>query len=115
MHSYHFQNIPGESNLRKVLGAYPTRLCLEHDKVFSLPYRSVEGLACSLMRLMGLDLPVPDHTQMSRRDRQLPVVIPRKERQEPTHSLVDSTGLKIQGEGEWKKRLTLLSEFSPLL
>ena len=33
--------------------------------VFSLPYRSVEGLACSLMRLMGLELPVPDHTQMS--------------------------------------------------
>jgi hypothetical protein len=45
--------------------------------VFSLPYRSVEGLACSLMRLMGVDLPVPDHMQMSRRAIQLPVKIPR--------------------------------------
>ena len=72
--------------------------------VFSLPYRSVEGLACSLMRLMGLELPVPDHTQMSRRASRLPVVIPRKERQEPIHLVVDSTGLKIYGEGEWKVR-----------
>jgi len=72
--------------------------------VFKLPYRSVEGLACSLMRLMGLELPVPDHTQMSRRASRLPVVIPRKERQEPIHLVVDSTGLKIYGEGEWKVR-----------
>ena len=53
--------------------------------VFSLPYRSVEGLACSLMRLMGVDLPVPDHMQMSRRAIQLPVTIPRKEWQDPIH------------------------------
>lgn len=72
--------------------------------VFSLPYRSVEGLARSLMRLMGLDLPVPDHTQISRRARRLPVTITRKERQGPIHLVVDSTGLKIYGEGEWKVR-----------
>ena len=56
------------------------------------------------MRLMVLDLPVPDHTQMSRRATQLPVTIPRKERQEPIHLVVDSTGLKIYSEGEWKVR-----------
>lgn len=72
--------------------------------VFSLPYRSVEGLAGSLMRLMGLDLPVPDHTQISRRASRLSVTIPRKERQGPIHLVVDSTGLKIYGEGEWKVR-----------
>ena len=72
--------------------------------VFGLPYHSVEGLAYSLMRLMGLELPVPDHTQMSRRARRLQVVIPRKERQELIHLVVDSTRLKIYGEGEWKVR-----------
>jgi len=56
------------------------------------------------MRLMGLELPVPDHTQMSRRARRLQVMIPRKERQEPLHLVLDSTGLKIYGEGEWKVR-----------
>ncbi len=53
------------------------------------------------MRLMGLELPVPDHTQMSRRASRLPVMIPR---QEPIHLVVDSTGLKVYGEGEWKVR-----------
>ncbi|MDD5320330.1 MAG: transposase [Methylococcales bacterium] len=61
----------------------------------------MEELACSLMRLMGLELPVPDHTQMSRRASRLPVMIPR---QEPIHLVVDSTGLKVYGEGEWKVR-----------
>lgn len=72
--------------------------------VFGLPYRALEGFAGSLMRLMGLDFPVPDHTQMSRRARRLPVVIPRRERPGPIHLVVDSTGLKIYGEGEWKVR-----------
>jgi hypothetical protein len=75
-----------------------TQVLLMLKAVFSLPYRSVEGLACSLMRLMGLKLPVPDHTQISRRASRLPVVISRKERQEPLHWVVDSTGLKIYAE-----------------
>lgn len=72
--------------------------------VFHLPYRAVEGLARSLVGLMGLDLPVPDHTQMSRRARSLRAGIPRRPRPGPVHLVVDSTGLKIFGEGEWKVR-----------
>jgi len=72
--------------------------------VFRLPYRAVKGLAHSLMRLMAVDLPVPTHTQMSRRARRLQVAIPRRERSGPVHVVVDSTGLKIYGEGEWKVR-----------
>ncbi|QJD31347.1 IS5 family transposase [Methylococcus geothermalis] len=71
--------------------------------VFGLPYHSVEGLAGSLMRLMGVALPVPDPTQMSRRAKRL-AVIPRRERPGPVYWVVDSTGLKIHGEGEWKVR-----------
>jgi hypothetical protein len=56
------------------------------------------------MRLCQLDLPVPDHTHMSRRAAQLSVKIPRRPRKGPTHVVVDSTGLKIFGEGEWKVR-----------
>jgi hypothetical protein len=72
--------------------------------VFGLPYRALEGFARSLMTLMKLDFPVPDHTQMSRRARSLQVAIPRRERPGPIHLVVDSTGLKIYGEGEWKVR-----------
>jgi transposase len=78
--------------------------CLTLKTLFRLPYRATEGLLKSLMRLCGLDLPVPDHTHMSRRAASLTVAIPRRPRKGPTHVVVDSTGLKIFGEGEWKVR-----------
>ena len=58
--------------------------------VFGLPYRSVEGLACSLMRLMGLELPVPDHTQMSRR---APLVASRDSTQRAAEAYSPGSGL----------------------
>ncbi|PKL74165.1 MAG: IS5/IS1182 family transposase, partial [Candidatus Melainabacteria bacterium HGW-Melainabacteria-1] len=78
--------------------------CLTLKVLFRLPYRATEGLLKSLMRLCALDLPVPDHTHMSRRAATLEVKIPRRPRVGGTHVVVDSTGLKIFGEGEWKVR-----------
>jgi hypothetical protein len=72
--------------------------------VFDLPYRMVEGLAGSIIQLMGLTLSIPDHTLMSRRAKTLTVVIPRRSRSGPIDGVVDSTGLKVYGEGEWKVR-----------
>src|SRR3954470_5813757 len=75
--------------------------------VFRLAYRQTEGLIGSLMRLLGLDLPVPDHTTLSRRAATLEVPRPRSgnadagRNAEPVHLLVDSTGLKLCGPGEW--------------
>lgn len=84
--------------------ALAIQTCLTLKTLFRLPYRATEGLMKSLMRLNGLDLPVPDHTHMSRRAAQLAVKIPRRPRTGPVHVVVDSTGLKIFGEGEWKVR-----------
>src|SRR6187200_3075094 len=60
------------------------------------------------MGLLGLDLPVPDHTTLSRRAATLEVPRPRSDsspnahtRTEPVHLLVDSTGLRLCGPGEW--------------
>lgn len=72
--------------------------------VFHLPYRALEGFARSLMHLMDLPLPIPDHSHRSRRGRTLQVVIPRQARPGPIHVVVDSTGLKVYGAGEWKVR-----------
>lgn len=80
------------------------QMLLVLKQVFHLPYRALEGLGRSLMHLMGLDLPIPDHTHLSRRVRALVVQIPRQERHGPIHVVVDSTGLKVFGEGEWKVR-----------
>ena len=72
--------------------------------VFDLPYRMVEGLAGSIVRLLGLTLSIPDPTLLSRRAKPLRVEIPRRARTGPIHLVVDSTGLKVYGEGEWKVR-----------
>ena len=69
--------------------------------LFQLPLRQTEGFVASLLRLMGLDLNAPDHTTLSRRNRD--VLVPALSRDDggPIHLIVDSTGLKIYGAGEW--------------
>jgi len=70
--------------------------------VFRLALRQTEGLIGSIIRLLGLDLSVPDHTTLSRRAETLEVPRPRSDSDaEPVHLLVDSTGLKLCGPGEW--------------
>jgi len=70
--------------------------------VFRLALRQTEGLIGSIIRLLGLDLSVPDHTTLSRRAETLEVPRPRSDSDaEPVHLLVDSTGLKLCGAGEW--------------
>ena len=70
--------------------------------VFRLALRQTEGLIGSIIALLGLDLAVPDHTTMSRRAETLQVPRPKPHRDgKPMHLLVDSTGLKLCGAGEW--------------
>ena len=72
--------------------------------VYHLPQRATYGLVCSLMQLMKLDLPVPHPTILSRRASTLEVTLPRQKINQPLHVLVDASGLKVYGEGEWKVR-----------
>ena len=70
--------------------------------VFRLALRQTEGLIASIIDLLGLDLAVPDHTTLCRRAETLDVPRPRPRSDgEPMHLLVDSTGLKLCGAGEW--------------
>lgn len=71
--------------------------------VYHLPLRAAVGFAQSLFDLMGLGLAVPDYSTLSRRASTLEVSLPRQTK-EPLHLVVDSTGLKVYGEGEWKVR-----------
>src|SRR4051794_32359274 len=68
--------------------------------VFRLALRQTEGLIGSVLQLLDLDLPVPDHSTLSRRTETLEVPRPQAGRA-PVHLLVDSTGLKFCGPGEW--------------
>ena len=83
--------------------------------VFRLPYRQTEGLIGSVVGLLGLELAVPDHSTLCRRAETLEVPRPKPRGAGagaddgsgadggagPLHLLVDSTGLKLIGAGEW--------------
>jgi len=71
--------------------------------VFRLAYRQAEGLIGSIISLLGLTLRVPDHTTLSRRSATLAAPRPQPTAGDarPVHLLVDSTGLKLCGAGEW--------------
>ncbi len=72
--------------------------------IYHLPLRQTEGFVESLLHVMGLDLSTPDHSTLSRRQAGLQVALPINPTQEPIHVVVDSSGLKVYGEGEWKVR-----------
>jgi IS5 family transposase len=69
--------------------------------VFSLALRQTEGLIGSIIELLGLALAVPDHSTLSRRSKRLEMPLLRRSGTGPLHLLVDSTGLKLGGAGEW--------------
>jgi len=69
--------------------------------LFRLPLRQTEGFLDSLLRLMGLGLKAPDHTTLSRRNQTVEVPSLTRVHDGPIDLVVDSTGLKILGSGEW--------------
>ena len=101
---------------RKTRGGQPTysdlaiTVCLTLGLVYKQPLRQTEGFARSLVKLMGVDIRVPDFSTFSRRGSGLVLPVkPRAEHDGPVDLVVDSTGLKIFGEGEWlqKKHKTI--------
>jgi hypothetical protein len=73
-------------------------------EVYHLPLRSTQGLVSSVLRLLGSDLPAPHYSTLSRRATTLDVKLERLS-EWALHLAVDSTGVKLYGEGEWKVRL----------
>ena len=69
--------------------------------VFRLPLRQTEGFLDSLLGLMGIALKAPDHTTLSRRNQIVELPVLTRAHDGPIHLIVDSTGLKILGSGEW--------------
>jgi len=71
--------------------------------VFHLTLRQTEGFVRSLFEMMEIDLKVPDYTTLCKRARHLSIELPTTA-SGPIHAVMDSSGLKIYGEGEWKVR-----------
>ncbi|AGI74569.1 IS5 family transposase [Octadecabacter arcticus 238] len=78
--------------------------CLTFKVLFGLPLRQTTGFVESLLKLVGLDWAVPDFSTLCRRQRTLTVALPYRGSAGPLHLLIDSTGIKAEGEGEWNAR-----------
>jgi IS5 family transposase len=79
-------------------------LALTLRSLFRFPLRATQSFLEGLVQLMNLKLKVPHYSRLSRRASTLSIVLPRKEKTGPLDLVIDSTGLKVYGEGEWKMR-----------
>src|SRR3954452_4207128 len=70
---------------------------------FGRPWRQTEGLLRSLATLLRVDIGTPDHMTFSRRSPGLALAsaLARAQRTGPVHVVIDATGLKVYGAGEW--------------
>ena len=74
------------------------------QEIYHLGVRQTEGLLESLEELLHLEVPIPSYSTLSRRRATLEMELPRTRSKEALHVVVDSTGVKVFGEGEWKVR-----------
>ena len=81
--------------------ALAIRTALTLQAVFRLALRQTEGLIGSILQLLGLDLPVPNFSTLSRRAQSLKLPAQPCATGGAIHLLVDSSGLKLGGPGEW--------------
>jgi hypothetical protein len=72
--------------------------------LFGMALRRTTGFVESLLRLIGLDWSVPDFSTLCRRQKTLSANIPHRGSNGPPQMLIDSTGIKVEGEGEWNAR-----------
>jgi hypothetical protein len=71
-------------------------------ELFRLPYRQTEGLGRALVKLMAVEVAIPDFTSLAKRAAKLGVSLELPPASGPVDVVVDSTGLKVYGVGEWR-------------
>ena len=73
-------------------------------RVFNLPLRALQGFVDSIFTLMALPLRCPDYSLVSKHAKSVNISIKTPTQGEISHLVIDATGLKVFGEGEWKVR-----------
>lgn len=108
---------PAQQGAQWIFTDLAVKTCLQIKVVYGMTLRQTEGFVESIVEMMGLEeqMPVPDYTTLSKRQGDLDIEIqgPRNSpvagedgsEEEKVHLVIDSTGLKVYGEGEWKQRI----------
>ena len=91
----------GKRGRQRVFSDAAIQFCLSIKCLFGLALRQSLGLVESLLRMASLDWRVPDFSTVSRRQKSLQVQLPYRASACALDLLVDSTGIKFLGEGEW--------------
>lgn len=97
-------NRAGRPGCPPVFSDAAIQFCLMVKVLFGLPLRQTTGMVASILKMAGLDWPVPDFSTLSRRQKTLAVQISSRRAPGPLNLLVDSTGIKFLGDGEWLAR-----------
>lgn len=102
--AWHKTDLTGQRGRPQLYSDLSIQCCLTLKMVFKLPLRATQGFVDSLLNLLGLPLRAPDYSLLCRRQGQLTLKNPLEINNNPIHLLIDATGLKVYGEGEWKVR-----------
>lgn len=94
----------GKRGRRQSFSDAAIQACLTLKVLFGMPLRQTTGFVQSLLRLVGLDWDVPDYSTLCRRQKTLNVSLPYRGGTGSLNLLIDSTGIKSEGEGEWNAR-----------
>lgn len=94
----------GKRGRQPVYSDAAVQTCLTMKVLFGAALRQTADFVESLLGQIGLDWDVPDFSTLSRRQKTLAVKIPHRGSQGPLHLLIDSTEIKVEGEGEWNAR-----------
>ncbi|QOQ83821.1 IS5 family transposase [Comamonas thiooxydans] len=97
-----YATVSGKRGRQRTFSDAAIQFCLSIKCLFGLALRLSLGLVESLLRLAGLDWRVPDFSTVCRRQKDLSVKLPYRPSTTALDLLVDSTGIKFLGEGEWK-------------
>ena len=94
----------GQRGHPEVFSESAIQTCLTLKVLFGLPLRQTVGLVASLIDMAGLDWRVPDYSTLCRRQARIKVQIPYRFSGQPLNLLIDSTGIRFRGDGEWLAR-----------
>ena len=106
IHNWEEQHKTGKPGKPRTFSNTAIETALTLAQVFHMPLRATEGFLKSILQKLGTSAQAPDYSTISIRSHNLPIQIRvRSIRREPLHIVVDSTGIKVYGEGEWKVRM----------